>query len=360
MISGENFGANLGLFFSLIPYQLAWIGIIPVFYGLHRLFTASRSLFGFLILLIFTCLLYAINYSIHDIDSYFLTGYIAILLIAAVGIYELLENMNNKERVRIIVPAHILLVILLLLMNYKENDHSDNYLVPEYTRIMADNLEKDAIIFSAQWDFWCSAFWYRQQIEGYRPDIVLVEKELLRRTWYPHQLIKWYPDVISKSKAELDNYMKNLELFESGSAFDQRAIQRDYLVFLNSIIEKNIDSRPIYITPDLNQAADDNFYREYVQLPQGLAIRLLRQDKYIAPDFKKLNFDKFIASIKDRKDHLEKGIQVNVANFIAYTGAYCYNKFNVEEAKKLYDIALAIDPKNQAAIQGKNAIRDMN
>lgn len=360
MFTGENLGSNLGLFFSLIPNQLAWIGIIPVFYGLHRLFTASRSLFGFLILLIFICLLYAINYSIHDIDSYFLTGYVAIILIAAVGIYELLENMNNKERVRFIVPAHILLAVLLLLMNYKENDHSDNYLVPEYTRIMGDNLEKDAIIFSAQWDFWCSAFWYKQQIEGYRPDVVMVEKELLRRTWYPTQLLKWYPEVINKSKTELDNYLKNLELFESGKGYDRAAIQRDYLVLLNSIIEKNIDSRPIYITPDLNQATDDNFYREYVQLPQGLAIRLLREDKYIAPDFKKLNFEKFIASIKDREDHLEKGIQVNVANFVAYTGAYCYNKFNIEEAKKLYDIALAIDPKNQAAIQGKNAIRDMN
>jgi tetratricopeptide (TPR) repeat protein len=281
-------------------------------------------------------------------------------MIASVGIYELLENMNNKERIRFIVPAHIVLPLLLLLMNYKENNHSDDYLVPEYTRVMGDNLEKNAIIISAQWDYWCSAFWYKQMIEGYRPDVVLVEKELLRRTWYPHQLMKWYPEVIGKSKTELDAYMNNLELFESGKGFDQAAIQRDYMEFLHSIVEKNIDNRPIYITPDLNQATQDNFYGEYIQVPQGLAIRLLREDKYIAPDFSKLKFDKFIASIKGRDDHLEKGIQQNVANFMAFTGAYCYNKFNVEEAKKLYELALAIDPKNQMAIQGKNAIKEMN
>ncbi len=360
MFTGEKLGSNLGRFFGLIPAQLAWVGIIPVLMGLYRLFTASRSLFSFLMLLIVTCIAYAINYSIHDIDSYFLTGYMAILLIAAVGVYELLENLNNKDRVRFIVPAHILLPILLIAMNIKDTNRSDDYLVSEYTRIMSDNLEKNAIIISAQWDYFCSAFWYKQQIEGFRPDVVLIEKELLRRTWFPGQLMKWYPEVIGKSKAELDAYMKDLELFESGEPYNTQSISIKFLTFLHSIVEKNIDERPVYITSDLNSSADENFYTEYKQAPQGLAIRLMREEKYLAPDFKKLNFDKFISSIKNRDDHLEEGIKVETARFLAYISSYCYINFNVEEAKKLVEIAIRIDPKSQAANEARALINKNN
>jgi hypothetical protein len=119
-------------------------------------------------------------------------------------------------------------MVALLLINVfsligkglKESDQSVNYLVPEYTRILVDNLEPNAIIISAQWDYWVSAFWYKQKIEGYRPDITLIEKELLRRTWYLNQLKRWYPKEVYACSGTLGSYLDQLELFESGQPYD--------------------------------------------------------------------------------------------------------------------------------------------
>lgn len=362
MFEGENLWKHVARFFTLIPYQLAWIGIIPAIVGLHRLFTASRSLFLFLLINILVSGFMAVNYGIHDIDSYFLTAYIALILITAVGIYELLENTNNKDRVRFIVPAHLLLPLALIFMNLKENDRSDDYLVSEYTKILVDNVEKNGIIISQKWDWFASAFWYMQRVEGYRPDIVLIEKEFLRRTWYPDMLRKWYPDVINKSSNEINNFLKFLEDFESGKPYDTYSIQNSYIVMLHSFIEKNIDSLPVYVTSDIlnPRVNSDNFFGDYIPVPQGLAFRLLKTSKYIPPDFKKLNFEKFISSIKERNDHLEEGVRVDVSEILTEMARYCYKNFNIDDAKKLYETAVRVFPKNQEAIREKNNIKNTN
>ncbi len=359
---GYEFKGHIAEFFTLIPYQLAWFGIIPALIGLHRLFTASRSLFLFLLLNILVSGFFAVNYGIHDIESYFLTAYIAFILMAAVGIYELLENTNNKDRVRFIVPAHLLLPLILVFMNIKENDRSKDYLVSEYTRILTENVEKNAVIISQKWDWFASAFWYLQRVEGYRPDIVLIEKEFLRRTWYPEMLMAWYPDVISKSRDEINEYMRHLEEFESGRPYDPNAIQESYIALLRSFIGKNYDSMPVYITSDqINPNMNKDMYFEgYSWAPQGLAFRLQKSAKYIPPEFKKLDFTKFISSIKDGDSRLETAVRADVSEILTETGKYCNRNFNIDDAGRLFDLALKVFPKNQEAIKEKNLLKNIN
>ncbi len=358
MFSGENLGANLGKFFALIPYQLAWIGLLPFFVGLVKTWRSRKTIFWFLIILIITCIIYSINYSIHDIDTYFITAFIGILIFTALGLYSLAQSLS-ENRSRLYSLAFLVLPLLALIMNYGEDNQSDDYLVPEYTRILTTNLDKDALIISSQWDYWCSAFWYKQRVEGYRPDIVLIEKELLRRTWFPYQLRKWYPEVIEKSRAELENYMVNLKRFEAGEKFDTMQIQTDYIRLLRSFIDKNIDNRPIYITAEILQNPSDSIFTAgYAKIPQGFAIRLMKRPKLIPVDFAKLNMDKFIASIGSKTDHLVKGITETASANLAILGRYMLTVNEPGNAKKCFELALRVYPDNLAARSGLRAIQN--
>jgi len=171
MFSGtEAFNENIGKFFNVLLPQFGWIGIIPVLWGMIASYKLSKPIFWFLIILVVSCLFYSLNYSIHDIETYFTLAFIALILFASIGIYSLFKNKSKLIGIVFVIP------LVSIATNYSENDQSMNFLVPEYTRILSENLEPDAIIISAQWDYWCSAFWYKQRVEGYRKDIVLVEK----------------------------------------------------------------------------------------------------------------------------------------------------------------------------------------
>src|SRR5262249_30749704 len=152
-----------------------------------------------------------------------------------------------------VVALSAVLPLTAFALNFKVNNHYKDYLVLDYTRNLVDNLEPNAIVISSQWDFFCSAFWYLQRVEGYRRDVVMVEKEVVRRTWYPMQLRRWYPETIARSESELALFEEDLQLFESGKPYDRGRIQARFIAFLNSLIDRNISDRPVYLTLDVVQ-----------------------------------------------------------------------------------------------------------
>lgn len=347
MFTGEKLGENFLKFFELIPYQLGIIGIIPLLYGIGALYKRSKEYFAFALLLLLICIAYAVNYSIHDIDSYFITAIVSLALITGIGIVAMIKKyMNGKNSS--LAYSFVLIPFVSVFINYNECDRSDDYLVEEYTRIMTENLDENAIIISSQWDYWCSAFWYKQIVDGYRPDIVLVEKELLRRTWYLEQFKLWYPEVAKKVANEMNAFQEELEKFESGKNYSP-AIQTKFLNMIEAIIRTNIGQRPVYLTHDIWQdEADRSIGQKYVQVPQGFATRLEKDKKAWPVSMDKMNLDTFIASIGGREEHLVKGIQqVVVYNLADRLGAYAIKTKNFNVALQAFKTAAKMAPDNK-------------
>ncbi len=352
MFTGDSIGTNFNIFIKLIPFEFGILGILPLLTGIVVGWKYSKSMMIFLILLVVGCLFYSLNYGIHDIDTYFLLAFIGLLLITSFGLLAI------AEKYPAVLPGFVLLPVLAFGLNLKENNHSNDYQVPEFTRIMADNLAPNAVVISAQWDYWCSAFWYKQRVENYRPDVVLVEKELLRRTWYPPQAMRWYP-VLSGCKPEMDDYLADLEEFEQhndifmASAENIARIQRKFVALLNAYIDKNYDKHPIYITLDILQNEPD-VAKNYEQIPEGFAFRLFRKNldsKQTSPhpiSLKKVNCDKFITSTRGRSGHLDEGIRKMAGVCMINLGRYASSIGQVEIGKQALDKARQIDPKNTA------------
>ena len=52
---------------------------------------------------------------------------------------------------------------------------------------------------------------YAQEIEQLRPDVKVVDINLLRRSWYFDYLKHAYPDLIERSSEKIDVFVENLK-----------------------------------------------------------------------------------------------------------------------------------------------------
>ncbi len=285
---------NFEKFIDLIPYQLGIVGILLLLPAIYYLLKFNKQLLLFFVILITTSLIYALNYSINDIDTYFLVAFISLISLSFVGGTWLITKYKS-------IPTYALMIlpIINLGMNYPKADRSNDYYVYDYMRSVIDNTEKNSIVISSQWDFWVSAFWYYQNVENYRKDLVVIDKELLRRTWYPNQIEKWYPILKSSSK-EKNDFLFHLEKFESKEEYDQFGIQTSFIGLINSYIDKNFDNRNIYVTIDVLQS-NPEIGTKYQKIPKGYLIKLSKNYDTIDFDLNKL----YLKNYK-RKD-FEKG-----------------------------------------------------
>lgn len=344
---------QFGVFTSLLPHNLAYIGIALALFGLQVMFRSSaRSSMGRFFALLCVCGVgYSVNYSIPDIDSYFLSTFIALVCCATIGAYALATTYPVATYICALLP------VISVADNMGACNQRSNTLVRDYVHCMIDPLPANAVVISQQWDFFCSAFWYMQQIEGYRKDVVLIEKELLRRTWYPEQLLRWYPNFVSKAKEPMESYLQDLRVFESDSkafmldARRSQSIQTKFITLLNSFVSNAISSkRAVFATPDVLQSESD-FAASYTPIPYGLTLRLDQSDA--SPTLcepQALAVGSFVSAARsNQRSRLEKEIcslasrellnNVNVAIAVQNAAAadwYCRR-------------AIEIDPRNREA-----------
>jgi hypothetical protein len=344
MFSGsEAMKENLAKIPDMLWNQFQFL-LFPILLGLYYSFKKAKYVFVFLLLSAITTILYSINYTIHDIDPYFSLLILSLTIFSVYGMIWLIKGNAYLKY----VP--ILIFISILLSNFGDNNNSENNSVETYTNNMVDNLEPNAIILSAQWDFWASAFWFKQKIQNYRSDVILIEKELLRRTWYPAQLLKWYP-ALNSSKPELDRYMTQLELFEAEKPYNQMEIQTSFISLLKSFIDKNINERPIYLTLDILQT-EPELTKSYILKPEGLAFRVYKEEptSHISK-LENLNLESLLNKKEEHLNHLDEGMRQFIATTYINLGRLHITQNQFDSAKVAAQKALLFDNTNQMAQQ---------
>lgn len=350
-MTSKAYAVNSAKFWSLLPYQFAFVGLVGTAFGLVQLVRKAPQLAVFFIVSAISCFAYSMNYNIHDIESYFLLCFIALLLLTSVGFAELV---SRKQQ---LAPLLLVLPIVNVAINYAANDISKHVLVPEYTRLLTHDLPPNSIVISQQWDYFVSAFWYKQQIEGYRNDLIVIDKELLRRTWYTGELLKWYP-ALASSKAEIDSFMEELQKFESNEPYNPAIIQQRFIAMLNSFITKNYQKHPIYITPEVLQG-EEGFATGYNLVQNGLRQRILAPNDTTKVSNPTLDISMFASSAnryytsipKKQRGHLEQGICESMFNALGSQAAQLANSGNIPQAIPYIQSILAIDPTHPEALQ---------
>ncbi len=346
MFTGTGAAAKQWAYFwHRVPVEFTVLGAALAAVGLYGMFLSGSvrrtHVLVFTLLLFFGCLLYSINYDIHDIDSYFLLAYLAMALSIGAGLVTVIKFAKTPNPVLLITGGALLLGAIEISQNYADSDESGNHMVEDYTKNLLTNLPKDAIIFSTQWDFWVSGAFYYQLVEHIRPDVLVIDKAMLRdRPWYFAELAQRAPEVFRRIKPETDAFLNYLWAFDRGEKFDQNAIAPAYERFTTALVERNLD-RPIFITQEMVDEKDELFAPTMKVVPAGIAYRLLPRDSVIEAAVPKLEWrDQHYR----RRNYYTDDSRVLQAIPLALYGQTLLQRGETERAKQFFDAALRFKP----------------
>lgn len=283
--SPEVMKKQLGYFFSNLFSEFS-IGILLCLYGIFISYLKARKFFIFNIILLLFSLLYASNYDIVDIDSYFLLSYVALSFFALFGIVHIFSKLHFKKYNQSIATALIALCLLIqLILNYKENDLKDVYAFEDYSKSTLNSTTPNAIILTYLWDYLVSPSYYFQLVEKYRPDVAVVDKELLRRSWYYGQINRQHPGLLDGVNTEVNMFEDALKPFERNEAFDSNLLENLYRRIMTNLISTNANKKDIYISSELveNEMQKGEFLlpEGYVVVPDNLLFKVVKGKEYV-------------------------------------------------------------------------------
>ena len=278
-------------FFETLPAQFS-INLLLSLIGIFASYIYARKFFVFLLISFLFTVLYSINYEIHDIDSYFLLAYITLAFFSAFGLLKLFQITHKNK---LIVPLVITLVIIgaEFFINFNKVDRSEVYTYEDYTRAVLDNVSHEGIIFSYQWDYFISASYYFRYVENYRKDIAVVDKELLRRSWYFDQLNRNYPYLLKDMQDDIKKFKEALLPFERSENFNATLLESLYRKLMTDLVKYNAEERDFYIAPELyeNEMQRGEFVlpQGFTLVPVGLLFKVVSDTGYVPapePDFR--------------------------------------------------------------------------
>lgn len=306
--STEAASKQLTYFISNLPDEFS-ITLLLVFYGIVITFLEVKKLFIFLTITFITVVFYSINYDINDIDSYFLLAYITLAFFALIGTYKLFQIMYQKK-INLFVPIFILLLFVGVQFssNYAEVNQRNNFAYEDYTKAILNSVPQNSIIFGYQWDYFISPSYYYQLVENYRRDVIVIDKELLRRSWYYNQLKTNYPALLDGIAPTVKIFLTALRSFERDENFNANLLENSYRKIMIGLISTNIKKHQYFIAPEI---VESEMRRGEFQLPDGYTLvpylflyKVVNTDLYVEapkPDFK-IRFnnknDKYTTALK--------------------------------------------------------------
>lgn len=365
--SFENAGKQFSYFTKNYPVEFFYIPLLIAIPGIYELNKKSRKLFFFTLFLFGFCILYAINYDIYDIDSYFLLAFIITAVWIAFGFVFITKKIKTNPVQ--LSYSFLLIALIPLIQNYSKVDESKNYFVKDYTMNVFKSAPQNSIILSTQWDFWLSSSIYQQYVKNIRKDLVIIDKELLRKSWYMNHIKNHYPDVYEKSQSEFELYLTELLKFENNtnrytnpkSEIDRQdlmKIQTSFLNLLNSIPDKNYNERNFFTTFEIEQEKNERFGKDYTRIPQGLLIKYSKSKTY--EDIPDTQFD---FTITDNNDYHHTFLMNAYYNSYLSRANYLMNFSKLDESEVLINKAIEIKPNAPDAkqlLQKVNQLRTLS
>jgi hypothetical protein len=286
-----------------------------------------------LVTLIFvTTVVYASGYDIMEIRPFYLTAVLALGIWVAVGLFRLHRTFG---------PTPTLVTALFLLvwtgrLNYAACNERQNTLAEDMALDVLENLPENALIFSAQWDFWVSGSWYIQAVEEVRPDVVVIDPELLRRSWYLDQLGSAHPEIMEKVRNEESRFRSELYKFEHGLPYDATSIESAYVGLINALIDEHFEERPVLVTGEVRP----QFGARYLKVPSYLALVLTRHDRYLPQDFPDYRYEPMEGRISIYTAKLAELYARSSYARAVYEAQYGHS----ELAERYLDLTLSFDP----------------
>jgi tetratricopeptide (TPR) repeat protein len=382
-LESETMIKELKYFLKILLGQFTPLGLITALVGLEKLWRSQRSLFYLTSLTIFFNVFYSISYEIaEDKDAYYLTTNFVLAIAIGVGLISIFEMFATKGKVYALGIFLILFSLpsLNFASHYFQNNKRNYMIAKDFVENTLLSVEPNGLLLTLDWQFY-SPYLYMRHLEGFRRDAIVVDINLLRRSWYVDYYLKQeYPEMMQACSKEVSDFMKDLKLFEEDKPYDVSNINKNFTSLINAFIKYNLTRNSVHITLPIDPP---DIGKEYNWVPQGLTMRFYT-DQSFRPEFssklelrglfdgsvyldevaKEKVIPAYALMLTNRAKYLSLGqrydesielLQLSLKLKPDFDRAYQFlgdvylGKGNRAEAEFNYTFALQINPSNQAA-----------
>lgn len=266
-------GKQLGWYFSSLPGEFAWVGLLLAVVGLVLLVRCCRPIALLTGGIFLTCLLYAGTYAIKEIEPYFMAATLAVGFWAAVGLRQVGKRFGSASA----LGAGVAAVLLAGTLNWGGVDRHDDTMAEDLCRNVLETLPKDAVLFTTRWDILYSGALYLQNVENVRPDVTLVNVNMLPDRVYLSQTLDKNP-VFKKVSERIRAFVNERKMFDMKPE-TRRARNRAYYTTFYRMVNGIIATcgRPVFVTAEVEGKVGYGWNR----VPYGLALRLTPDSAYL-------------------------------------------------------------------------------
>ena len=354
--------------------------------GLVLLWRKHRTGFYFCATIAITNIFYSLSYDITDVESApsdFETYFLPLFWISSVwigaGILAIRSLLPEKLKSRHSAALIALLPLIAVAFNWKKADRSNYTYADDFSRSILSSVAPNAFILCPDWTF-VSPSLYLQHAENYRTDVVVLDGELLRRSWYFGYVKQRAPWLFEKGSAGIEEFLNELRKFEKDEPYDGNVITEKYVTMMNQFLRISAsENHPPYIL--LNLEARDQDIRSYRYMEQTL-----KRPPYISPgvppdavggEFQwvpetpafRLYQEVFAGTLPEVKipprvidpkvqyDNVTAGVIRRYANFWRWRGDYYRDQNDCKSAEKAYLKSLSIVPDWEESKQGLASCR---
>src|SRR5437867_871032 len=370
-IMGEQFAEFCRMALRVFGFPWLPLSLVLAFAGFVDAFKRDRTTFWFLLTIIIADLAYALSYEIaEDKDAYYLPAFISIAIATGVGSRWLVQRAVSKSLpgVKPSLAAAIAVLAVCtagLTANWPFNNRRQYFIAHDYVDNLLKAIAPNGLLLTLDWQV-VSPMFYAQEIEQFRPDVKVVDINLLRRSWYFDYLRHAYPGLVQRSREKIAIFVENLKewerdpgAFATNQALTQR-ITAAFLEMIQSIVTNESKVAPVYITRDLLFADTTNgeltgwLTQNYQLVPQGLVFNLAVEQSFRDPRDLRLQ----TRGLVDGTLRFEEDDVVNLKVLPVYTsmlinrGRYLAVFNQHARAIAAFRQALALDPGLASAQQG--------
>ncbi|MEN3332185.1 MAG: hypothetical protein V7641_1550 [Blastocatellia bacterium] len=376
--SPQIIGRQFKVFLTLAgrEFGFVWLplALLMAITGLVAIFKRDRTLFWCFVLVIIFDMTWALNYEIaEDKDAYYLPTFLTLAIAAGYGLAWLLNKLRNP-RLPVKVAMSIAIIVALLVPaiavagNFDFNNRHSYFIARDYVENILKTMEPKGLLLTDDWQVY-SPLLYLREVEGLRKDVVAMDIQQLRRSWYYDYLNTVYPETMTAARGQVDAFLEDLRHWETDAQLYQRdpmlneRINTRFFDMIEVFVTNQIGHAPVYITSNVatstqgqNHELTEWLRKTFDFVPRGLVFQVINKGSLTEPAEVQLQTRGLNdGSLKFADDDVVKLKVLPVYKvMMTNNGLYLAAHGRHDRAVAAFKEALAIDPNYKPAEQGLN------